>query len=155
MLQWLSATPVSRWARESDYGFYILLTGHAIGMALVVGIIFVLGFRLLGLSKDEPLAAFDKLFIVAWLGFLLNLGTGLALLGANGEHLIRNPAFLLKIGFIVMGGVAVRALGRSMKTEPDSHAASGARTRVIAILTMMLWTLAIIAGRWIAYTPEF
>jgi hypothetical protein len=158
MLEWLATTPLSLWVLESNYGFYIMLSGHAIGMALVAGIILVLGLRLLGFSKGEPLMAFDRLFTAAGIGFLLNLATGLALFAANAERLLRNPAFLIKIGLILLGGLTIWILWRAVKAEPTLEAAEVAvssQVRVLAVVTMLVWVAAIIAGRWIAYTPQF
>ena len=63
LLAWLEQTELSLWLRESDWGHPIVLCFHAVGMALVVGISLMFSARVLGYSKDFPLAAFDKLFV--------------------------------------------------------------------------------------------
>lgn len=157
-LRWLQESPFSSWVTMSDYGFYVCLTGHAFGMAIVVGLTWLLAIRLWGFSKDEPLLAFKRLFGLTWLGFGLNAITGVMLFAANGERLIKNGPFQLKLASIAAGGLAIWALWRSV--EQDDLVASGAsavasqRTKMLALLACFMWALAIVAGRLIGYTIE-
>ena len=149
---------MARWVVESDYGYYILLAGHAIGMGVVAGIMFMLSIRVLGFGKEEPLSVFTRLFPVDWMGFALNAFTGVVLFASNGRHLLENIPFDLKLAMIALGGVAVFALWRVVQTDEPflaGTAAASSRTKVLAVLTFCLWTGAIIAGRIIGYTISY
>ena len=157
-LEWLKATPLSEWVSGSDYGFYIVLAGHAVGMAVVTGTMFMVALRVLGYSRSVPLRVFDRLFTIAWVGFALNFVTGLALFTANGEHLVGNTAFQIKIGMLAVGGVAVYLTWRAVEADPaviDGDGVAKMSTRVLAAATLFCWITAIVAGRIIGYTIDY
>ncbi len=155
----LQENPIGSWVLSSDYGYYICLVGHAVGMAVVVGAVMMLCIRVLGFSKDQPLLQFEPLFAIAWAGFLLNAATGLALFMANGPNLAKNPPFLIKIGFILFGGLSLWALWRRLITERavviDANGPASVQAKTLAAATMAFWIVAIMAGRLIAYTIDY
>jgi hypothetical protein len=157
-LEWLGQSSLGVWVSESGYGYYLLLAGHAIGMAIVVGTAFMLCARVLGFRKSVPIDIFDRLFQLAWIGFALNALTGVGLFAANGKNLVQNAPFLWKLTFIALGGIALWFLARTLETDQPQLAATGeasGRAKVIATLTLACWTAAIIAGRIIAYTIKY
>jgi hypothetical protein len=155
-LKSLQQSPIGDWVRSSDYGFYICLAGHAIGMGVVVGAVFMLCIRVLGFSQEQPLLQFEPLFKIAQVGFLLNAATGIALFMANGVNLASNFPFLLKLSFIAVGGVLVWLLWRRLMEERavviDGGGAASNQTKMLAAATLACWLIAIMAGRIIGYT---
>lgn len=157
-LVWLSRSPLGAWVSENQLVYYGLLSGHAIGMGIVVGVVYMLGARVLGFSRGLPLEVFDRLYGLAWAGFWLNFTTGTVLFAANGNHLVENPPFLLKLTFIGLGGVSLWALTRTLRAEPGALAAgasASSRAKTIAFVAISLWTAAIVSGRIIAYTIKY
>ncbi len=157
-LDWLQATPVAEWVSGSDYGFYIVLAGHAVGMAVVTGTMFMVSLRVLGYSRSEPLRVFERLFTIAWVGFALNFFTGAALFAANGAHLVGNTAFQIKIGMLAVGGVSVYLTWRAVSADPaviDGDGSAKTGTKVLAVVTLICWITAIVAGRIIGYTIDY
>lgn len=155
----LPENPIGNWVLSSDYGYYICLVGHAIGMAVVVGAVLMLCIKVLGFSKEQPLLQFEPLFAIAWAGFALNAVTGLALFMANAPNLAKNPPFLIKISFIALGGLCLWALWRGLMSERavvvDLGGPASVRVKALAAATMALWLIAIMAGRLIAYTIDY
>ena len=157
-LDWLAQSPLGVWVSESGYAYYMLLSGHAVGMAVVVGTAFMLCVRVLGFGKLVPVSLFDRLFLLAWAGFGLNALTGLLLFSANGRNLIQNGPFLWKLALIGLGGILLWALGRSLEGDKVRLATTGSastRSMTVAALTLACWVAAIIAGRVIAYTIQY
>lgn len=161
MLQWLEGTPVSEWVSTSDLGYPILLSIHAMGMAIVVGILVLLDLRVLGFAKAIPFSAFEKLMPLAWGGFGLNLCSGVLLFGATATHMIGNWPFLSKLASIALGAVISWALWRNLRSggEPDASGAAAAiavtlASRGLAIASMIVWFGAIFFGRLIAYVLD-
>ncbi len=158
-LQWLAATPVAAWVLASEtYGYYIMLSVHAVGMAIVAGIIFMLCARLLGFAKDAPLGVFDRPFTLAKWGFLFNALSGAALFAANGPNLVKNTPFLLKLTFIAIGGLTLLLMTRAAQKERvaiDGGASASVQVRGLAAVTAALWVAAILSGRIIAYTITY
>ena len=59
-LLWLEEGPLGIFIRESLWGYPIVLSSHAVGMATVMGVVVALNFRVLGYAKDISVLAFDK-----------------------------------------------------------------------------------------------
>ena len=155
----MQSSPIGEWVRSSDYGYYILLAVHAIGMGIVVGTVMMLTIRVLGFAKDQPLLQYQTLFGVAWAGFFVNFASGAGLFMANGENLAKNVPFLLKITFIVIGGVSQWLLWRTLMQEReivvDANGPASIKAKSIAIFTVSCWIFAIMAGRIIGYTIDY
>ena len=154
LLDEFSQTSLIRWVAESDWGYPIVLTGHALGMSLVVGMLMIYDLRVLGLGQRIPLPAFRPLFRVAWLGFAVNLISGTLLFCANYSAFIRNAAFISKISLLCLAALVSWWLARTVARDDAQSTAT--RTRLVASLGLLLWLGAISAGRIVAYTnvPE-
>jgi hypothetical protein len=159
LLETVAHTALVVWVAESDYGYPIVLTAHAIGMALVVGIALIFDLRVLGYARRMPLAVFDELFRVAWLGFAVNLVSGTLLFLANYTAFIHNTAFITKIILLIAAGIATWLLARAVDIEgavAGRAELATTRGKVIAAVCLVLWLGAITAGRIVGYTsvPE-
>lgn len=170
-LRWLEDTDISVWMRESDWGVPIMLCFHAVGMGIVVGVSFMFGARVLGYSKQFPLAGFDTLFRLAWIGFAMNAISGTMMFIGEPRRLLLTAAFLIKMGLIVCAGFALWMLSKALEsgaTAPSGLPASGATltaggtlaagppitraAKIAAVLTIVFWLGAILSGRLIGYT---
>lgn len=156
-LESLAETPVAEWVLYTDYGYYITLSGHAVGMAVVVGMVYMLAARTLGYAQGVPLRIFDKMVTIAWLGFALNAVTGLMLVMSNAVSLFQNPSFIIKLILIGLGGIVATFLWRNLRADPEvmeGTVAASAQARILAVASILLWTAAIVTGRLIAYTAN-
>lgn len=155
--EWLETTAVAEWLMDSLYGYPIILTCHSIGMAVVVGILCMFGMRLLGLFGGISYDAFKPLLKVAWVGFLLNFFTGCILFTQKATVFIANWPFLIKIAAILVAVFVAATLQNLMKNEVVVWKADGSVTvsaKWLAIASLGLWLVAIIAGRMIAYLDQ-
>jgi hypothetical protein len=168
LLRWLEDTNLSVWMRESDWGIPIMLCFHAVGMGIVVGVSLMFGARVLGYSKHFPLAGFDLLFRLAWVGFVMNAVSGTLMFIGEPRRLLMTTAFVIKMALIVCAGFALWALSKALESEEpqagmpaslpgpgDALAADPSITRaakIAAILTILFWLGAILSGRLIGYT---
>lgn len=157
-LGWMYEFAISAWIRESDWGHPLMLCFHALGMAVVVGVVVVLSLRVAsGWPKGLTPESFDGLLRLAQIGFLVNFASGLILFIANGPSLTLNWTFQLKIALIVAGGLSVLLMWRMIKGPAGLAIAQGAvpmSARIVAALTIAFWLAAIVAGRYIAYTLQ-
>jgi hypothetical protein len=155
VLDYLSQTALILWVAESDWGYPIVLTLHSIGMALVVGILFMFDLRILGLARRIPFQTFERFFPIAWTGFVVNLVSGTLLFLANSAAFLTNTAFITKITMLCGAAFVAWLLGHRVDLNNGSDvAATASRALAAASLTLLLG--AITAGRIIAYTnvPE-
>jgi hypothetical protein len=157
VLQFLEAIQNSAFAtfvRESPsiFAYTFVLSLHAMGLAIVVGLSAAIALRLLGLAPTIPLAPIGRLFPVMYVGFWINALSGLALLAASATTMLANPMFYAKLVFIVGGVLVMRLLRNIVFTERlTSGGDPPAAARKLAIASLVCWTLAIIAGRLTAY----
>ena len=154
LLEAIEASAYPTFVRESPSlaAYTLVLSLHAMGLAVVVGLSSAIALRLLGVARSIPLAPLQKLFPVMYLGFWVNAASGLALLAANARGMLGNPLFYAKILFIVGGVLVMRLLRNKVFTEqlvnggpPPSSA------RNLAYASLACWGLALIAGRLTAY----
>src|SRR2546430_17446161 len=73
---------LSTWIRDSPsvFGYWFILSLHAIGMGLLVGASVVIDLRILGVARDLPLAPFKGLYRIIWTGFWIQVASGALLL---------------------------------------------------------------------------
>jgi hypothetical protein len=160
LFAWLQDLPISEWVQTSDYGFPLLLAAHSIGLAGVVGILVILNLRVLGYAEGIPIAALSRLMPVAWLGFVINALSGLLLFMANATRLVTNWAFLLKMSFVLLGGIVTWILWRNLNQRSgQGRSITGdfsitQAARVTAGISLGVWFAAIIFGRIIAYVMD-
>jgi hypothetical protein len=115
--------------------FPILEAIHVMGLALMVGTIAIVDVRVLGRHPLGTLAS--ELAPWTWAGFALMLITGALLFFSNAARYVRNPGFLVKMGFLVL----------ALIVHCTAHRKS---TRFAALLSLVLWSCVVISARFIA-----
>ena len=156
MLSWLESTAYSEWIVAGLVGWPLMLSMHAVGLAIVVGILFALNMRMLGYFKPIPYVALSELMTYSWIGIALNVFSGFSLFMAQATFYITNFPFLAKITFIVLGIVNVHYTQRVLKREAAGWDAAATDTvpqmsLLLAGSSLAFWILAVVGGRLIAY----
>jgi hypothetical protein len=155
VLDYLQNLAVAEWIRSSTsiFGYTAVLTAHAVGLAIVVGVNTIIGLRLLGVARDIPLAGLSRLYSVVWAGFVINLLSGLLLFVAEAHAMAAMWLFWGKLTFVALGMIVAELLKRFYFADIASVQA-GVVTRVgrnLAILSLVCWFLALIVGRLTGY----
>lgn len=151
-LVWLEATELADWVRMSIPGYPSMITAHAFGMAIMVGLSLVLDLRLLGWFAGIPLAALHRLLKVAWIGFAINSVSGAALFSAQATSYITDGVFMTKMLLVVLGAITAAVLQPQIAAAgswTDGRTPGG--TRALAAISIVFWLGAIIMGRLTAY----
>jgi hypothetical protein len=158
-LAWLESTALSRWVVESPslFAFPGILALHAIGMGFAVGISMVLDLRILGAARSIPLGEIRRFLPILWFAFWVNAVSGTLLLIGYPTKALTNPVFYLKLLLIAAAIVLLLRIERRIMDDaaqqgPDSHPASSRSLNRLAIASLLCWTGAIFAGRFLAYT---
>jgi len=155
MFEWLEYSFLSIWVGESLWGYPIMLSLHAIGLAIVVGIFTMFNFRVLGFFKSIEYSAFLDFFKLAWLGLLINAGSGFALFCSQATFYITNTPFLVKISSIFIGSILAFRIQSSLRLNAENWDSKvtepGSRDNLYAQFSLLLWACAIFGGRLIAY----
>ncbi len=141
------------WLRESSsiWAYPAVLTLHTIGLGVLVGANAVVDLRLLGFGRAIPLGSLEKLFPAMWIGFWVNAITGVALFVADATTKGTTRVFMAKLAIIVAGVVVLLAIRWTVYGQGEDRARESPRARVLAAASLMLWFLAIVTGRYMAY----
>lgn len=152
-LQWLEATRLADWVNTSLLGYPLMISSHAIGMAIMVGIALALDLRVLGRFSAIPYASFQPFLRLAWLGFGLNFLSGAALFTTRAASYVLQPVFVAKIALVLAGAITVAMLQPAIARDSTSWGPSTTpgRIRAIAYVSIVCWIGAIVTGRLIAY----
>lgn len=135
----------------SIWTYPTVLTLHTIGMAILVGASFVVNLRVLQVAGEIPLQRLRPLYRLIWGGFAINLCSGLVLFVTQAADRVRDPVFYLKlasIGLALWFGVMVK---HAAIDPPEGPQVTTRRSRSLAAAALGLWTVAIVAGRLMAY----
>ena len=153
-LKWLENTSYSEWILTSAEGWPLMLTIHAIGLALVVGIVFAMNLRMLGFYSTIPLTSLYEILRIAWIGIVLNVITGLSIFMTQADSYVVSTPFQLKITFIVLGIINLVYTQKTLRREAAAWQAAGkvpTNGVLLAVSSLIFWILAVITGRLIAY----
>ncbi len=157
-LRWLEETRFSDWVLTSMIGFPLMLSLHAVGMAISVGLLIVLNLRLLGLFRVISWSFMLRALGLVWLGLCVNFFSGVALFLPRGAEYVRDPAFITKI-FLICVGVSITCYLRKILASQSElwHVNRGAppRLRFCAVISIFVWFGTIMSGRLIAYIGSF
>jgi hypothetical protein len=148
LLEFIEGTGIATWVRESPsiFAYTLVLSLHAIGLSIVVGVSAMVALRVLGRFEAIPLQPMVKLYPLMYIGFWINAISGLMLLSANATGMLQMTMFYIKMAFVIAAVITLRLM--------RPRVAAGDQAKGIAIALLALWTAAIIAGRLTAY-PYF
>ena len=154
MLAELENSQFSVLVRGELWGWPLVLTVHVLGTAVVIGFIFIINLRLLGLFETIPYASLKRLFPVVWTALVLQFLTGFALWTAKPTRYVADVAFLLKFSCVIIGIVLTLYLYGIIKREAASWDTAGSVSSPgikFVAPSLLVWCVVVIAGRLTAY----
>ena len=153
LLVWLESTAVATWVRESDsiLAYPTVITVHAVGLAVMVGLSVMIALRLLGYAPGLPLSGMRSLNRWIWIGFWVNAVSGVGLLVASATTMLVNPLFYAKMTLIAASMTTVVLINRAAFPSGLASNVVTRRARRLAIASLVLWAATITTGRLTAY----
>jgi hypothetical protein len=147
------------WAGDfsgSPNAYPIVLATHLTCIALFGGMILITNLRLLGwaLGGISVTDVVQKLRVWKWAGFLIMITCGALLAGSEAVKYYVNPYFWTKMTLLVLLGVHALVFRRGVyrnTAELDRAAGMPGRAKLAAVLSLILWTGVVCAGRMIGY----
>ena len=151
----LQETSLALWVSGSSslLGYPTILVLHTVGLAMLVGANLVVDFRILGVARGAPWPALYPLFRLMWIGFALNAITGLLLFIADAVRKVNQPVFLVKLAFIAVAIMVLVLIQRAVGAVVQPPVPGEPGAKLLAVLSLVLWAGAIVAGRLVAYMP--
>lgn len=158
VLVWLENSALSVFVREwpSILGFPSILFLHTLGLAMVAGASIAVDLWILQRPSPSMPLRIVGLNRAMWLGFGINLLSGLALLVAYPAKALTNSVFYLKMGLVVLAVWISTRIHRELLPTDDGRVAAGIapQARAWAWASLLSWFAAIVTGRLLAYTYQ-
>lgn len=145
-LLWIENNPLGVYVREDAWGFAYMLAAHSVGMAFALGVVLIVGLRSLGVVSSVPLLSYSGMFGAAWIGFGINMLSGIALYTSHATEYTFQSVFILKLLLLALGGVFMKVLMNEVRAHGE-----GSKSKLWAGVTLGCWIGAIITGRLMAY----
>jgi hypothetical protein len=154
ILQALEASGFSMWVKESSTAYVAVLAFHTIGLAFLVGISGATAMRILGVARSIPLAPMEDFFPLMYAGFWINAVTGTVLLTLYPTDYLTDPTIYIKLSAVVAAMILVQKLRAcAFGGEGDLNTAAGSKkAKTMAVMLLVVWLVAIVAGRVTAYS---
>jgi hypothetical protein len=154
-LEWLQFTRPASFVAETLWAYPLFETMHTLGMALLVGSLGLINLRILGYKPELPILGTLDLLPLAWLGFTVNVISGLALFISDAVNFWGSVTFKLKLTLILLAGINTFILSQSVFRDARAglEKSPGVAARRLAGSSLVFWLGAIILGRLIAYLP--
>lgn len=147
------AARIGSWIIDSPVVWPTLEALHFTGMALLFGVVLLVAIRVLGIVKTMSFAAMHRLLPLGVFGLVINVVTGMLFFVADySRYVTMTNSFFPKMALIVIGGIAVlyfTIFEKPWGLKPGEDAPFTAK--VMAVVTMLLWSGVIIYGRLLPY----
>jgi len=137
-------------------GFPTLIALHSVGMAVAVGLSFMVTLHLNQIFTGFSVQLIPRLLSIAVWGFILNFITGLALFISRGAEYIDSYIFLIKMLLVFISAIILFWLRQHLKPLNLTTEVSVADriAKNMSLISTVTWFGAVIAGRLIAYLSD-
>jgi hypothetical protein len=153
---WLDSTAWSTRLHESYYMYNWIETTHVLTLMISLGLLFVIDLRMLGLVLPQVPATViaRRLQWPMLFGFTIMIMTGLLLVYAIPVRSVQSLWLRIKVVLLIAAFINALIFHLQMK-KADSLWEVESRAplplRIGAILSLAVWSLVVICGRFIAY----
>lgn len=154
-LNWLQTNSFSNWALVTTWVYPWVIAFHSIGMGFLVGVVSMIGIRVLGVGSF-PVAPLVRFLTVVRIAFVVNVVTGLIMFVIDAERFFFSPTFRVKMILIALGIVSGWLLSTRIFDDNavwDGEGDAPQPAKLIAGISLVCWVGAIVAGRLTAYLP--
>jgi len=156
LLEWIEGTALGGIARESLYGFQILVAIHLLGLIFSVGTLLWIDLRMLGLCLmsqrlEDVYKELSRWFVI---GFAVMFLSGTALFAGFATSAYENVYFRIKVVVMILAGlnaIAFHLLLRRTPAPTDSDAPA-ASIRAAGLFSIAAWGIVAVCGRMMSYT---
>jgi hypothetical protein len=155
ILEWIKYTPIGVFVRDSVWAFPALQSLHFIGMTLLIGVVGIIDLRVLGLARGLPIRPLHRLLPFAFVGFGINLVTGVMFFSHDPYVYAFNMSFRIKMLLIVLAGLNALWFRLGVFFDVDKWGPGIEASKLakgISALSLLIWVGVITAGRFIAFT---
>jgi hypothetical protein len=151
--QWCEASGIGETIRKSSWLFPVIEAIHLLGLGVIGGAVLVVDMRLLGLGLKRQSAAELTRNAQPWLvsSLVLMIITGGLLFLSEAIKCYYHDAFWFKMSCLFLAIVFTFTIQRKV-TMTDETRVSPVWSKVVAIVSVLLWAGVGIGGRWIGFS---
>jgi hypothetical protein len=153
--QWIDQTALSQSIQAAGWVVPTVQTIHILAIAVVASSALMLDLRLIGVFwANRPIEAVKARFLpLVWWPLLVLLATGAIMIIAEPARSLKNPAFQIKMLLLLAALIVTWLFQFLHRRDAAFGEVSGPRAAAatLAIVSILLWSSIIFAGRWIAY----
>ena len=154
VLDWIRSTAVSQWVTGSPWIWPAMETLHFTGLCLLLGGLMIMDVRLIGYRRGLSLRVMHQMLPLVYLGFGINATTGFLFVMGDPHRYAVNYAFRVKVVLLLLAGL--NTLFYALKVRPalknwTEATESPPVARIVAILSLALWTGVGVHGRLITF----
>jgi uncharacterized membrane protein len=155
------ATPAANWVSSAAIGAFVTGTRymwpacetlHFIGLCLLLGVVFLVDLRMLGVMKNVSFPALHRLLPWAILGFGVNVLTGMLFFMGSPEQYENSAVFQWKIFFVLIAGANAlyfTLFDEAWTLAPGDDAPLTAK--VMALSAVFLWVAVLWCGNMLPF----
>jgi thiosulfate reductase cytochrome b subunit len=157
VLAWLEALALPTAIRQEGSLFPWIESVHVLAIVIVVGFVFAMDLRLLGLAGRGRAVGrvLGDATPYVWGAFAVALISGSLLFSSSARTYAANPAFQLKFAAMIVAGVNMAVFHgltlRGGQSWEDGVGAAPLTARVAGAISMLCWVFIVGAGRWIGF----
>ena len=151
--QWCEASGIGETIRKSSWLFPVIEAIHLLGLGLIGGAVLVVDLRLLGLGLRRQSAAQLTRDAQPWLvgSLVLMIITGGLLFLSEAIKCYYHDAFWFKMSCLFLAIVFTFTIQRKV-TMTEETRRSAVWSRVVAVVSVLLWAGVGVGGRWIGFS---
>lgn len=147
LLATIEALPPAATLRTSFVAYPLVNAAHILAIGMLVTSVLVMHWALLVPRRSLPEEMITRQLRPVALGAFVTAGlTGFALFSIRASEYAANPAFLTKLGLIAVAIVNFLVFYALSRSEASQRARC-----VSAVVSVVLWLSALIAGRFIGF----
>ena len=151
-LEWMEASWLGVLTRDIQWMFAFFETIHFIGLCVLMGAMLLVDLRLAGVLRFGSIRSVLSFTHLAIWAFAVNVISGLGFIASAPYTYVDNPILQAKLILIVVAGLNVlwfETVERRKVLALVDGAETGADTKLVAGLSLVLWTVIIILGRFL------
>jgi len=157
MIAFVEQSSLADLIRENDNLFPLIESLHVIAISLVIGSIFTVDLRLLGLAGTARATSSVTRGILplTWIAFVGAAGTGSLLFISHATKYLANACFDAKLCLIALAGINMLAFHFIAVRDQgawDGRVRPPLKARFAGALSMAIWVAVVACGRWIGFT---
>jgi hypothetical protein len=153
LFTWFESSWIGEGIRASRWLFPVIESVHLLALAVIGGSVLAVNLSLLGLGPGRRSA--PQLWHDTWPWFAgslaMMLGSGFLLFTSEAVKLYYHEAFWVKMSALLLALVFTATIQRrTALADPDRMTLL--RSRAVALVSLLLWSLVGGAGRWIGFS---